>query len=259
MKTLPIAILDSAFSAFIAFVLAFLIINFYVERPFSIIFSVCLAVPIFIIAFDRIKKARLLKSAQTKRTRAIENMVYSLCLLERTKLLDLFEKAINNLDVKTIKKKHGIFIEQKNLAIFPIFNFDGITKTDVVKVYNAISLKQKAFILGEKLAGDVKSFMDRFNDRIEFVDREKVYNFLEKNHALPRDNLLIDSRSETKSDFIKRLIKRKHANKLLVFGMIFILSSWFVPIKIYYVVCGCIFLMLSLICRLYGKETKKDN
>ena len=107
MKTLPIAILDSAFSAFISFILAFLIINFYIERPFSIIFSVCLSIPIFIIALDRIKKANLLKSASNKKKREIENMIYSLCLLDRTKVLQVFERAINSLDVKTIKKKYG--------------------------------------------------------------------------------------------------------------------------------------------------------
>ncbi len=253
MKTLPVAILDSVFSAFISFVLAFLIINFYIERPFSIIFSLCIAVPIFIIAFDRIKKSNLLKSAFNKKKKAIENMTYSLCLLERAKVLQLFERAINSLDVKTIKKKYGIFIENKNCAVFPIFNFDGITKTDVVKVFNAVPQKQKAYILGEKMTSDVKSFMDRFNARIEFVDAEKVYEFLEKTNCLPQERF-ISTNSTPKNTFFKRLIKKKHSSKFLVFGIMLILSSWFVPIKTYYVICGCVFLMLSLICRLYGQE-----
>ena len=75
MKTLPIAILDSAFSAFISFILAFLIINFYAPKPFSVIFAISISVPIFIIAFDRIKKSKLLKSATNERSVAIENMV----------------------------------------------------------------------------------------------------------------------------------------------------------------------------------------
>ena len=253
MRTLPIAILDSAFSAFISFILAFLIINFYIESPFSIIFSICIAVPIFIIAFDRIKKSNLLKSTFNKKKQAVENMTYSLCLLERAKVLQLFERAINSLDVKTIKKKYGIFIENKNCALFPIFNFDGISKTDVVKVFNAVSLKQKAYILGEKIDSEVKSFMDRFNARIEFVDAEKVYDFLEKTNCLPQERFF-STNSAPKNTFFKRLIKKKHANKFLIFGIIFILSSWFVPIKTYYVICGCIFLMFSLICRLYGQE-----
>ena len=256
MKSLPIAILDSTFSAFLSFVLAFLIINFYIERPFSIIFSICIAVPIFIIAFGRIKKSMLSKSAENKKKKAIENMVYSLCLLDRPKLLELFERAINSLDLKTLKKKHGIFIQDKNLAIFPIFNFDGITKTDVVKVYNAVSLKQKAYILGDSLKPEVKSFMNRFSERIEFVEAQKIYQFLEKTNCLPQERFS-NLNPTDKRKFFKKLIKKKHANKFLLFGIIFILSSWFVPIKMYYVICGCIFLFFSLICRLYGQE--KDN
>lgn len=257
MRTLPIAILDSAFSAFLSFVLAFLIINFYVERPFSIIFSICIAVPIFIIAFGRIKKSMLSKSVENKKKKAVENMVYSLCLLERAKLLELFERAINNLDLKTLKKKHGIFVENKNVAIFPIFNFDGITKTDVVKVYNSVSLKEKAYILGDDIKPEVKSFMNRFSERIEFVEAEKVYQFLEKANSLPQERFP-NLNSTDKHKFFKKLIKKKHANKFLIFGITFILSSWFVPIKTYYVICGCIFLMLSLICRLYGQEKETE-
>ncbi len=259
MKTYTLAILDSAFSAFISFVLAFFIINFYVERPFSIIFAISLAVPIYIIAFERIKKSNLSKSTANKRKKAIENMTYSLCLLEKAKLLELFEKAINSLDVKTLKKKHSIFIEDKNCAIFPIFSFDGITKTDVVKVFNAISAKQKAYILGEKITDDVKNFMDRFNMKVEFIDGEKTYDFLEKTGCLPRENFYFSPNNSNKFTFFKRLIRKKHSNKFLIFGLSLILTSWFVPIKMYYVICGCIFLMLSLICRLYGQEKEKTQ
>ena len=185
-------------------------------------------------------------------------MVYSLCLLDRHKLLETFEHAINSLGIMTIKRKFGIFIEQKNCAVFPIFNFDGITKTDVVKVYNAISKNQKAYILGDDISNDVKLFMQRFSDKIEFVGGEKVYDFLEKNNALPPKTLLLNQGRENKLSFFKKLIKRKHANKFFIFGITLILSSWFVPIKMYYVICGCAFLMLSLICRLYGQEPKKE-
>lgn len=258
MKTLPIAILDSAFSAFISFILAFLIINFYIERPFSIIFSVCLSIPIFIIALDRIKKANLLKSASNKKKREIENMIYSLCLLDRTKVLQVFERAINSLDVKTIKKKYGVFIDNKNCAVFPMFNFDGITKTDVVKVFNAITKTQKAYILGEKMTDDVKIFMDRFNGQIEFINAEQTYDFLEKTDCLPRESICSNSQRQNKNGFFKRLINKKHSAKFLIFGIVLILSSWFVPIKMYYVICGCAFLMLSLICRLYGQEKERE-
>jgi len=55
MQVSLISILDSAFTAFLSFITSFLILNYYVERPFSIIFGVCISIPIFLIAFDKMK------------------------------------------------------------------------------------------------------------------------------------------------------------------------------------------------------------
>lgn len=101
--------------------------------------------------------------------------------------------------------------------------------------------------------------MDRFNGRIEFVDSEKVYDFLEKNNALPREKLYINQSCHGLKTFFRKLIKKKHANKFLAFGTTFIFMSWLVPIKIYYVIFGCIFLMFSLLCRLYGQDVEKQK
>lgn len=257
MKTYILSILDSTFSAFMGFVITFVLLSFYIEKPFSIIFSVCIAVPLFIIAFQKIRDKETLKTADKQKNEKIESLVYSLSLLDKNKLLNLFEKAIIRFGEKTLKRKDGIFIESKPIAVFPIFSFDGIRKTDVVRVFNSIPKSHKAYIFSDKINKELEEFIARFDNRIEFIGANKIYSFLEQTASLPKDNKPLPKKRITFSDFLAKLFKKKHSKKFLSFGIIFLLMSYFVPIKIYYVCCGCIFLTISLFCRLFSKDEIK--
>ena len=57
----------------------------------------------------------------------------------------------------------------------------------------------------------------------------------------------------------KNLIKKEQSKRLFLFGLTLILTSYFVPIKAYYITFGGIFLSLSLICRLYGSTTQNND
>ncbi len=254
MRVSFISILDSAFTAFLSFIATFLILNFYVDRPYSIIFGACISIPIFLIAFEKIKNSTLEKSVDKQKLKAVLNMCNSLCLLERHKKLELFERAINRRGFRTLKKKGGIFIEETNSAVFILFSFDGITKTDVVRVFNSISLKDKAYIFGQSANKELLDFIDRFDERIVFVDGAKTYNLLSESNCLPKEAPISKSKSKMISNFFSRLFLRKNSKKFLTFGIFFMLMSAFVVVKFYYVCCACIFITLSLFCRLLGKE-----
>lgn len=253
MKTLSINILDSAFSAFLSFVLTFLILNYFIDRPYSIIISISLSVPIFILSYNKLKKSANIKSLDKLKRKAVENVFYSLCLMEKNSLVALFEKALLRLDYKTIRRKNGVFIDEKKVAIFPIFTFDGITKTDVVRVFNSVPVHFKAYIFGESISQDLQSFIIRFDNRIEFIGIEKVYNLLKQTSCLPKESSLLKNKKFFENGFFKAVFNKRNSKKFLSFGSLFLLMSYFVPIKIYYVISGCVFLTFSLFCRLYGK------
>ena len=257
MKTYILSVLDSTFTAFMGFFITFIILNFYIEKPYSIIFAICIAVPLFIIAFQKLQVNEKVKKADKEKNKKIEVLTYSLSLLDKTKLLNLFEKAIIRYGEKTLKRKDGIFIEAKPIAVFPIFSFDGIRKTDVVKVFNSVPKSYKAYIFGDKINKEIEDFINRFDNRIEFIDAKKVYSFLEQTLSLPKENSLPPKKAFSFSDFLAKLFKKKHSKKYFCFGVIFLLMSSFVSIKIYYVSCGCIFLTLSLFCRLFSKDKIK--
>ena len=252
-----LSILDSAFTAFLSFLITFLIFNFYIEKPFSIIFGVCIAILIFLIAIDKISKSSAKKSLDKEKNKAINSMANSLCLLEPVKVIELFEKAINRRGYKTIKKRGGIFIEELKCAVFIIFSFDEITKTDVVKVFNKISSKEKAYIVGQNASAELLEFIARFDHRIEFVDGGKTYELLNGANCLPKEKLMPKKKTMHLKNFLSRLFVRKNSKKYLGFGIFFLLMSSFVVIKFYYITCACIFITLSLFCRLFGRAEIK--
>ncbi len=254
MQTSFTCILDSFFTAFLSFLCAFLLLNFYVEKPYSIIFGICISIPIFLIAFDKINKSFAKKSLDKQKNLAVKNMCNSLCLLERIKVLELFERAINRRGFKTLKKRGGIFIEEQKCAVFINFSFDPLTKTDVVRVFNSILSNYKAYIFGESVSQELLDFINRFDGRIEFVDGGKTYKLLHEANCLPKETPLSKKRPTFFTNILSRLFAIKNSKKYLLFGIFFLFMSAFVVIKVYYISCAFIFLTLSLFCRLFGRE-----
>ena len=250
-------ILDSSFTAFLSFLSAFLILNFYIDRPYSIIFGTCIAILVFMIALDKMQKSASKKSLDKQKNIAVNNMCYTLCLLDKLKITELFERAINRRGYKTLKKKGGIFINETSTAVFMIFSFDGITKTDVVRVFNSIPQSFKAYIFGQSASDELLDFINRFNGKIIFVGAEKTYDFLSENSCLPKQTHNLKQKSYSIKNFFSRLFIRKNAKKFLLFGVMLLLMSAFVVIKFYYVFCASIFITLSLFCRLFSKEETK--
>ena len=257
MRISFLTFLDSAFTAFLSFICLFLILNFYIEQPYSIIFGACIAVPIFLLAFEKNNKRYAQQSIDKQKNKTVLDMCNALCLLDPIKTIELFERAINRRGFRTIKKKGGIYVEQTNAFVFIASSFDGITKTDVVRAFNKISAKDKVYIFGESASTELLSFIGRFNQRIVFVDANKTYELLNSANCLPKETILSKTKPNGFGKVFSRLFVRKNSKKFLGFGFFFLFMSAFVVIKIYYIICACIFITLSLFCRLFGKEEIK--
>lgn len=252
MLTLPIAIIDSMFSAFLSFIACFIILNFYIDKPYSIIFSIAISIPILIIAYQKITKNRKASLLNKETQKNIENMACNLCFLEKNQLLSLFEKALTSKSYQVEVKNNGLFLQKQHAYISPIFSFDGITKTDVVRVFNRIKKGETAYILGREISSEVAQFIQRFDNRVVFIGQEKVYSFLQECNCLPKDKLPIKTKKLDLKQMLLPFISRANSKKFLLFGFVFILMSYFAPIKLYYLIFGCIFILLSLTVRLFS-------
>lgn len=257
MKASIAFIFDVCFSAFVSFILSFVLLNYFVKKPFSVIFSVCLALLITLIVAKKLSSEYAQTRLKKAERQTLEIMTAQLSLYTQTEINDLFEKAINKAGYDTERKKGVIFIKNENCAVFIRFGFDGVTKTDVVKAFNSINRTEKVYIFAPSFSAEIQSFISRFNGEVIAVDKIKTYKFLNEYESLPKQKYPFSVKKPFSNGVIKTLFGRKKAKSYLAFGIIFLFMSYFVPLKLYYVICGCVFLLFSLLSRLFGKTEER--
>ena len=161
---------------------------------------------------------------------------------------------LKKLNYKPERKKGGVFIKDKSVALFPLFGFNQTGKSQIVKVFNSISRGEVGYILSETFSDDAFSFAERFDGAIVLVKPDQIFSFLKKHDSLPPEKYQVLKKKRKKFAILKNLALKKKAKPFFWFGVLFLLYSFFVPLKLYYVIFGCIFLILSIILRAFGKE-----
>jgi hypothetical protein len=228
-----------------------------VVKPYSIVISATLSGIISLFAMRKMINNAIKNRLKKQEKEEYEDMLIQLNFSSRADNNNLFEKLINNLGYQTERKKNGIFLKEKNACVFLAFGFNPVSKADIVKVFNSIRQTDTAFILAETFSPDIKSFADRFMGRIITVDGKAVYTALKKHDALPPKKYAVSPEKQHGIKLFNNLLLKRKAKSYFTFGLIFLATSYFVPIKLYYLVFGCIFLLASLLCKLFGKEQNK--
>lgn len=255
MKTIFITSIDLFFTFIASFLFAFIIAYYYLERTVAITVSVIIAV-LFCFIYLKIKLQRKNKTNIKNNEKFLfEQTISQLCLYTESEQCALFEKALTVKEYKCEKRKNGVVIKNKNAVVFPLFSFDGVTKTDVVRIFNALKSKEIAYILSKDFSPEISDFIQRFDGRIVAVNGETAYEFLKQTETLPCVKFEFQKPKPLTLAAFKNLLSKTKAKNFLVFGLIFLLSSYFVPMKTYYLICGGIFLLLFLFVTLFG-ETK---
>lgn len=259
MKFAFTVFLDVLFFLFLSFSLSFAVLNFFVDRPFSIVFSAVFAALFSLIAtrkmIDNFVKTRLKKQEKEE----LDDMLIQFNFSTKTDNNDLFEKLINRLGYQTERKKGGIFLTEKTAAVFVAFGFNDVGKSEIVKVFNSIRKNDVAYILSETFSQDVTSFAARFMGRIILVDGKTVYTSLKSHDALPEKKYAITPEKQHGLKLFRNLLLKRKAKSYLTFGLIFLFTSYFMPIKLYYVIFGCVFLIAALFCKLFGIKETEEN
>ena len=249
-------IIDQLFVAFISFIVCFLFFNFFTERAIAFTLSCCLALLLTLFSVYRARGKRIKSLLDKVERELIQKFTEALNFSSRTEQNSLLEKALKNTGVSFERKKGGFFIKGKPLAVFMRFGFDKVGKSDILKIFNSINDGDRAYILSHKFDGEVVAFSDRFDGKIRLVTQEKVYAFFKEQNVLPSNKYANFVEPKKKKARLINLLKKGNSRKFLLFGLTFLFMSYFVPIKLYYIICGCLFLIFSLILRLFGKEEK---
>ena len=251
-------ITDTLFSAFISFLLFCIVANGFLPTPYSVICSFALSIIFAVFVFNRISKKQQKASLKKLDQKRYEQTVFQLNLMTKLELVTFFESLLEQKNIKTEKKHGGIYLTEKNIFLFFKFGFENVTKADIVRIFNIKQKFNTTYVISENFNEEVKSFSLRFKG-LTVVNSIELYSYLKDNNFFPEDKKKINQEQPKKLKALKSIIDRKKAKTFALYGIVFLFMSYFVVLKIYYLICSTIFFILSLICLLFGEKKIKNT
>lgn len=258
MKISISTITDTLFVAFISFLLFFILLGTILPRPYSIISSVFLSIIFAVLAFNLLMKKRQKISGKKVEQKAYEDAILQLNLMPKNELIEFFIKTLEQQGYQCERKNGGIFIENKNAILYFKFGFEQVSKADIVRIFNLKPSNSKAYILSENFIEEIITFSLRF-ENLEVVNAKSLFFYLKEKNCLPENKRILTQTRVRGLKALKSIIDRKKAKTFALYGILFLFLSYFVLLKIYYIICSFVFFTLSLICLLFGEKKPKIN
>lgn len=247
---------DTLFLAFTAFFISLVIFNYFTPYPLNIVFSGTVALFSALLGVKFLLARRGKKIFSARENAEYADFVTKVNFMREAEIIALSEKAAKKNGVIAEKKKDRLYIPERGLNVFFKFGFEELKKADVVRFFNAVNREEKTIIVTESFSGEIAAFAERFGEKITLSDGKEFYSRLKEADCLPREECEIPLTAPKKRYSANNLINKKRAKNYLVFGLLFLGMSYFSPIKLYYVICGSIMLLLSIIVRLFGRDDK---
>lgn len=258
-------VIDIIITSIIFFILFFCWLNFYIKNTIlSVFLGVFLTFLIVFFLFFFKSKRNKRKNFSSKKQKEATDCAVQLKFSDELEVKKYFKKILkNDYSVKTIKS--GLLLEKENIKILfvmnfgqEIFNIDNLAKTfaqaknlnvnEIIIVANAFDEKCKSLANAIK---EIKiSIFDAFDTYEKFIEPSKIF-----------PNKVIDT-SKAKLSFkqvINYAFSKERTKHYLLFGLILIISSFFVYFKVYYLVFGSILLVFALLTRILPKFKKEQK
>ena len=199
------------------------------------------------------------KKVKSAEKQEYQDTINTFLFMTGTDKNEYFEKFINTFSLTTERKKNGVYIPEKTTYVFIRLDFEQVNKTDIVRYFNLLTKKQTAIIIAEKFSPEIVSFASRFDNKIKLIDGEELFYNLKKHDFLPKISYPSEPTIKVKPSPFDTLLNKKRAKNFLLFGLLFLFFGYFVPLKTYYVISGSIFLILSAVCKMFGREINNSN
>lgn len=251
MKNFPLSVLtDGLFSYLICFIAAFSVAACFMPRSAAFAAAVTLSSVLMVFIVKRLLKKRNTYLTARGEKKAATDALTALNLSEQSENLLLFKTAYEKKGFNVTIDKSALRLTGEKTVICPVFCFDGLTKTDVVRAANAKRAGESVIIYTAEASTGVKEFAARFNG-LTLICGDETYLFLKTADCLPKTKE--GTFKPKKSRSIENILTKKKAKTFFGFGAFFLLSSFFVPYKTYYIVCGVIMAALAVVSLLFGK------
>ena len=243
--------MDAFFVGFSGFFISLVVIRYFTRSSAAIVTSVAIGVLCAIFFIYRKSKKTNTLNHNNKEKKNMEETMLTLNFMAKKDVVALFENLIKKHNLKYEKKRDILYVSGKKVVIFSSCGIDGASKADVVKLYNLTPQDYTGAIFCTDASTDVIDFAARFADKIKIVSGEKIYGYLKEADLLPKKTVSIDS-VKPKQKFLSVIFSKKRARSFFLLGIFFLTCSFFVPIKLYYVIFGTVFMAYSVLCRFFA-------
>lgn len=241
--------ITSLLSGFFFFLVCRFILNYFLSYEISTSISLFSSILALIFSVKAINKRKDGKETNRKNIEQKEDLILALELLSKTEQKNLFIKAFSKKGLKPERRKKYIFLSEIGALVYVKFD-EKVTKADILNIYNHAGFS-KAFVLCNKFDDDVINFSKRFIPKIIIKNGDYAYELLKDTELLSLVNLP-PSINSVKRTF--KLFYKNNAKKFFLFGATFIVLSFFVTLKLYFLIVGVAFLCFSLILALFGSK-----
>lgn len=243
---------DWLFAAAVSFLVAFVIINYFVPRPFSFIYAglAAAAFTLFTVKFSLYKRGKFIVGKKDEKLFA--EVFSALNLMREKELADYFYGVFSALGENAKTCGNAVILPDRKIRAFFVYAFTPLTKTDAVRAFNKLQKNETAAIFCDSATEEVKEFAARFGGRIAIKTQAETFALIKKSGVFPTAKIPLLSERVKKAKLSVILDKRK-AKTFFAFGVAFLALSFLAPIKTYYLLSGAVMLSFSLVLRLFGK------
>ncbi len=259
MKVSLPTIFDCIFSGFIALLLSLVLFSSFLPHPYSVIISVVVALIFALFAFKFLYKNQQNNSLKKAEKAGLNLMLTQFNFSPDMENVEFFYKLFRAKGFSVERKRGGIFFKDKPAVAFIKFGFSPVSKSDVVKYFNLLRKDDVGYIISDEFSAEILSFISRFDDRLKPISGGEIYKYLKEKNALPKARFQFVEKKQKGLKILRNLLYKNKAKNYLVFGLVFLLMSYFFSYKIYYIVVGVIFLISALLARLFGVTDKKKS
>ncbi len=252
------ATFDALLTLIIGFLFCFIILNYFCPTPYSHAIALILSIALSSLACKVSYSRYLKRSNQTATTKEAKQVLNQLDFLTSAQISNLFLNAFTADGKEPVKRRGHFYLPQTKTLVFFSFGFKQKSKAEIVKAFNLLEDGERAIILGTEFPEEVKEFAMRFGGRVSLIYGQPVYSLLKKHDNLPEITPDIKLPDDAKKP-LPKFFRRKNAKSFLTFGIILLLMSYFVPLKLYYIIMGGAMLIFGFILLLFGTVEHENN
>lgn len=250
---------DSLLYAFIFFCLFLTTIGRNLRpMPTRLFVAILISLPVLFAVYSY-RQYKDMKSYYFKKDeKECEKNITSLCFMNDGDLFNYFEALLKKAQIVYTVSKNRLLINGKYMLHLH-FTLDELEQTVVAKAFINTPKEYVCAVLGNAFSQKCKDLESRLRGRIVLIGAKEVYLLMKQNSFYPKSVL---EEEKTGGKFIKNLkasFTKKRAKRFALTGCALLFMSLIVFYPVYYIVAGCLLILIAIFLLFFGKETPKTD